>query len=275
MGDLIPGDDGLPAEEVGLQAKQKHAYLCRYIDITRATRAKYIGPGPGKGGATYLDLFCGAGRAKVRETGEWIEGGAVAAWRKSVEGKAPFSAMYVNDRNPDRLSGTLERLLALGAPVIAYCLEANEAANVIEPMLNPFGLHFAFLDPYNLETLNFEIFRTLANLKRMDILVHLSKMDLQRNLGKNLGEDEKAFDVFAPGWRDAVDLYQAHAGIRSELISYWKSLIENLQFSQPAEEKLIRGSRNQPLYWLLLIAKHDLAQKFWSISSKGSQGKLI
>ncbi len=43
MGRLIEGDDGLPAEEVGSWAKEKHDYLCRYIDISRATRAKYIG----------------------------------------------------------------------------------------------------------------------------------------------------------------------------------------------------------------------------------------
>ena len=39
MGKLIDGDDGLPAEEVGVWAKEKHDYLCRYIDISRSTRA--------------------------------------------------------------------------------------------------------------------------------------------------------------------------------------------------------------------------------------------
>jgi len=36
MGKLIDGDDGLPAEEVGIWAKEKHDYLCRYIDISRS-----------------------------------------------------------------------------------------------------------------------------------------------------------------------------------------------------------------------------------------------
>jgi hypothetical protein len=38
MGKLIDGDDGLPAEEVGVWAKEKHDYLCRYIDISRSCK---------------------------------------------------------------------------------------------------------------------------------------------------------------------------------------------------------------------------------------------
>lgn len=30
---LIDGDDGLPADEVGVWAKEKHTYLKRYLDI--------------------------------------------------------------------------------------------------------------------------------------------------------------------------------------------------------------------------------------------------
>lgn len=39
----IDGDDGLPADEVGVWVKEKHTYLKRYLDISRATRKKYIG----------------------------------------------------------------------------------------------------------------------------------------------------------------------------------------------------------------------------------------
>lgn len=67
MGKLVDGDDGLPVEEVGIWAKDKLSSLCRYIDISRGVRSKWIGPG--KGGATYIDLFCGTGRSKIRSTG--------------------------------------------------------------------------------------------------------------------------------------------------------------------------------------------------------------
>jgi hypothetical protein len=50
MGELVPGDDGLPAEDVGQWAKEKQDLLCRYIDISRGVRARFIGPF--KAGAT-------------------------------------------------------------------------------------------------------------------------------------------------------------------------------------------------------------------------------
>lgn len=116
MGKLIDGDDGLPAEEVGVWAKEKHDYLCRYIDISRSTRAKFLGPG--KAGATYIDLFCGPGRCKVRDTGEWIDGGVVAAWKKSKEGNAPFSQVFIGDLDAQRRQAAATRLRDLGAPVV-------------------------------------------------------------------------------------------------------------------------------------------------------------
>jgi hypothetical protein len=39
--------------------------------------------------------------------------------------------------------------------------------------------------------------------------------------------------------------------------------------------KLITGSKGQPLYWLLLAAKHALAHKFWATASKSAQGSLL
>jgi len=65
-------DDGLPIDEVGEWALEKHERLRKYIDITRHTRRKYV-EGPSRT-ASYIDPFCGLGRAKVRETGQLILG---------------------------------------------------------------------------------------------------------------------------------------------------------------------------------------------------------
>jgi len=80
---LIQGDDGLPAEEVGAWAVQKHTYLARYLNISRGARQKFLGPG--KAGATFIDLFCGTGRARIRETGQWIDGSAIASCKIGQE----------------------------------------------------------------------------------------------------------------------------------------------------------------------------------------------
>jgi hypothetical protein len=49
-------------------------------------------------------------------------------------------------------------------------------------VLIAYGLHFALLDPHNLGALSFSIIEQLAKLKHVDILVHVSVSDLQRNV---------------------------------------------------------------------------------------------
>ena len=46
-------------------AKEKHTYLRRYLEISRATRKKYIGDR--KGGAVYFDIFCAPTVRKPKE----------------------------------------------------------------------------------------------------------------------------------------------------------------------------------------------------------------
>ena len=270
MAELIEGDDGLPANEVKVWAKEKHDYLCRYVDICRETRKKYLGVG--KGGAAYFDLFCATGRARIRDTREWIEGSAVIAWKKSVAGGAPFSAIYVSDIDQNSLDACGARLTALGAPVIPIRADAVDAVQQMVQSVNRYGLHFAFIDPYNLGALDFKIIQGLAKLKRIDMLIHLSIMDLQRNLLANLKAEESAFDTFAPGWRDAVDTAGSQPVIRQRVIEYWRERVARLGVWPSTDQRLITGEKNQPLYYLLLAAKHPLPHQFW-ITAANPEGQ--
>jgi three-Cys-motif partner protein len=265
MGKLIDGDDGLPAEEVGIWAKEKHDYLCRYIDISRSTRAKYLGPG--KAGATYIDLFCGPGRCKVRDSDEWIDGGVVAAWKKSQEGGAPFTKIFVGDLDAQRREAATTRLRHLGAPVIEIDGAAAQAARQVVSQLNAYGLHFAFLDPFDLAALNFDIIVALSTLKRIDMLVHISQMDLQRNVVSYATTDNSPFDTFAPGWRERVSIAQGQQELRQQIFQYWRDKVAGLGVWPSTDMRLLTGSNNQPLYWLLMAAKHSLPHKFWATAS--------
>lgn len=273
MGELIDGDDGLPAEDVGAWAKEKHTYLCRYIDISRSVRRQFIGPT--RAGASYIDPFCGPGRGRVRDTEEWIDGGVVAAWKKSRDGGAPFTQVYIGDLDARRREAAATRLRRLGAPVVEIDGAALQLIQEVMGRLNPHGLHFAFLDPFNLEALDFGIIGLLSKLKRIDMLVHVNQMDLQRNLIRNATAEVSAFDTFAPGWRDKVNITRGQQEIRQSVFQYWRDQIANLGVWPSADMRMITGSKNQPLYWLLLAAKHDLALRFWATASNiEGQGKL-
>lgn len=271
MGALVDGDDGLPVEEVGAWIAEKHELLCDYLQISTYARRKYLPPA--KGGSTCIDLFCGPGRAKVRVTGEFVDGGCVAAWRKSVSSGAPFSKMIIGDKDEERLMLAKTRLEQLGAPVVAFLGPAIETAELAVKEAGIGALNFAFIDPYSLGALDFSIISTLAKLYRIDIMVHFSQMDFQRNFDRNSLEELSALDAFAPGWRNEVDVVSSQRIGRQAYFEYWKRLVQSTGVKTNAEMRLVSGPGNQPLYLLLLATRHDLAHKFWGIVAKKDDGQ--
>jgi three-Cys-motif partner protein len=271
---IIQGDDGLPAEEVGVWAVEKHNYLARYLDISRGARQKFLGAR--KAGATFIDLFCGTGRARIRETGHWIDGSAIAAWKIGQTANVGFSQILVSDIDETRRSACAERLRRLGAPVRELGGPAIQASKEVISVVHPLGLHFAFLDPYNLGELDLSIIKTLSQLKRIDILIHIRAMDLQRNLERNAGSSGGAFDIFAPRWREMVDINRSQAAIRRKVLEYWRDQVAQLGTGTANDVRLITGENDQRLYWLLLATKHELARTFWGIAANvEKQGKLL
>jgi len=273
VGKLITGDDGLLAGEVGAWAKRKHSDLCRYVDISRAVRKGFVAPG--HAGASFIDLFCGPGRCRLEKTGEWIDGGVVAAWKKSQERGAPFTRVFIADIDPRRRQAAANRLRKLEAPVTEVDGAAVEAVHGVVRQLDPNGLHLAFLDPYNLKALNFDIIVALSRLKRIDMLVHISKMDLQRNAVSHALADDSSFDSFAPGWRAKMPVDQVQQELRRQVFLYWREKVAALGVWPSTRMDLLTGEKNQPLYYLLLAAKHELAQKFREKASNVErQGRL-
>jgi three-Cys-motif partner protein len=266
--------DDLPISVVGAWSKEKHQRLCDYIGASRAARAKYLGVG--KAGATYVDLFCSYGRCQIRETGEVVDGSAVAAWKTSVQGGAPFSRVLIADLNTECVNVCRARLERAKAPVGVYEGPAKETVKKVVASLNPYGLHFAFLDPYNLQSLPFSVIESLSRLKRMDMLIHVSVQDLQRNLRRYIASPDSPVDTFAPGWRDVTDPRLPDRTVRAQIFQYWLECINKLG-THPAEGvELVTGSKNQNLYWLVLVARHDLAHGLWDkIRDPSGQGKLF
>lgn len=284
--EIVCPEDNLIAGEVGSWAKQKHDYLARYIQISSKARKKYLinpsNPNEYKGGATYIDLFCGAGRSRIKNSNEWVDGSAIVAWKASVDSGAPFSAVYISDSDKSCLDACEARLKQLNAPVIAVNRDAVDAIEWCRQLLNEHGLHFVFIDPFDLKSLDFRIIQTLSGLKRLDMLIHLSQMDLQRNMVSNLKKipviDREAsigsdFDAFIPGWRDNIDVNQGLKHIRSQVIKYWTEKCKQLgvNVAKDVNWRLITGLQNQPLYWLMLVAKHELAHNFWETAAKTEQ----
>lgn len=152
-------DDGLPLDDVGLWTKEKHERLRKYVDISRAARRKFV---EGTGGATYIDLYCGSGRALVRETHEKIDGSPLVAFKCAHDGGVPFSEIHIADASEEACRATEKRIADAGGSAMKEVGAAEVTAAKIVAKLNRYGLHFAFLDPYNLQDLPFSVIEAFA-----------------------------------------------------------------------------------------------------------------
>jgi len=246
---------GLWVENVGPWAKGKLKILTDYIQISSGARKKYTH-------CAFVDVFSGPGRSKIRGTSELIDGSPVAAYKQAKKSKA-FSSIYISDADHELLDSAVVRLSNLGARVNPIEGPASRALPAIVRSLNPSGLHLALLDPHNLGTLSFDLFESLAQLQRIDVIVHVSLGDLQRNADRYTSEDHAQFDRFAPGWREHVRTDVNQVSLRAAILEYWTDKVVTLGLPRAKHCELIRGTRNQRLYWLMFLAKHELPHAFW------------
>jgi three-Cys-motif partner protein len=271
---ILDPNDGEVADEVGAWTAKKHECLRRYVHITSGVRRKFLGPH--RAGCTFIDLFCGCGRARLRENHAWIDGSAAVAWLQSKGAKTPFTETIISDSNSTRRSICANRLRKMGAVVRELDGDAVSAAKLAVTTVDQEALHTAFIDPYTLRALDFRIIETLAKLKRIDMVIHISTMDLQRNLVENLSSEDSDFDYFCPGWRDHIKIAGSDEKLRADILEYWKSKIVLLGVWPSKTMRLVTGTYGQRLYWLAVASKHPLAHSFWEIASNiDKQGSLF
>ena len=109
----------------------------------------------------------------------------------------------------------------------------------------------------------FSIIERLAGFKRMDMIIHFSIQDLQRNMARYVEMSPSPLDTFEPGWRVKVDAgSHSTTTLRAALLDHWLELVRGLDM-EPSRGELIRASKGQRLYWLMFVSRHDLPDKLW------------
>ena len=110
----------------------------------------------------------------------------------------------------------------------------------------------------------------------MDMLIHVSAQDLQRNLHSYVKNGDERLETFAPGWRKIVSTTQSQQAIRAGLMNHWLSSIRALGVSPAEGIELVSGERNQRLYWLVFVSRSDFATGLWEdIRQVSGQAKLL
>lgn len=245
--------------------EQKHMYLCKYIDAARAASAKWTN-------RVFIDPFCGPGRMQIRNESFNRPNGAVTAWLQSKKSGSPFTQMLIGDISAERTAACHARLEAQGATVTSFIGPANETVKQMIAAVPSGALCFVYVDPYNLELLDFEMIETLSKLQNVDFIFHFSTMDLTRNIDQELSRGR--FNRVAPSWQQKAE-HASKSKLFSIFFDHWQSLIKDLGYTRSKSMPIITNDRNAGIYNLVFFAKHKLPLKFWKDVAKSQNMDLF
>jgi len=259
----LPIEKGPEGKGVGSWVcADKHRLLANYLWATRGAWA-------GWDKRIYIDPFCATGR--IQGVGEQFTrpGGAVRAWL-SLAADAPFTGMFVGDKEPERAAACEARLEAIGAPARAFPGLANDTVPQMVKATPHGALCMAYVDPYNLELLSFSILKQLAALPKVDLAINFSTMDLWRNVVTEFGQSRSRFDAVAPGWRDDPDVRASGAkNMPLAFFNYWFKLVTELDFEHSKAMPIVRNNEGHPIYRMVFFTRHPLPKRIWSDVARG------
>ena len=279
---LLSEDDGLPVRPSGNRAQDKLFYVKHYID----TFEKSMREKPWRA-RIYIDLFAGPGKCQDRDTGEYFIGSPLIA----LTTEHPFTKYFFVDLDGENLATLDTRSKATSVPndrIKFLTGDANEKvheiASDISKIDKPYiagvwnALSLAFLDPNGVEELRWGIVSTLAQMKKMDLIIHYSQQGVERLVKRSVdSQKETVLDRFFGNtrWKDVYNKYKDSAGgYHRPLINYYKSNLQQLGYVEVKDdeeiwtEPLMRNQKNAPLYRLLFASKDKLGIKFWKEITK-------
>ena len=260
----LPVEHGRTGEGVGRWVPEmKHTFLAKYVEGTRRARQKFKQ-------RVLVDLFCGPGRIQVKGESMTRPGGTHVAWQHSLRDDIAFTSCLIGDLDANRAFACAERLRSIGAPVTAFPGAADLTVDQVLRQIPKNALCLAYLDPYNLQYLSFNVIEKLARLPYVDFAVHFSTMDLRRNILMEYSPDRARFDDAAPDWRQHIDPLAFVRGDADEaFFDYWCGLVKKLGFSISHRMPLVRDEGNRPLYHLVFFSRHELPNRIWGDVAQG------
>lgn len=250
-------EDGHPLQCVGPWSVEKHEYLKRYIDATREVRASF-----GRGGSAFIDIFAGPGRAKRTDTGEFVNGSPLIAAQYS---KVPFSHLVFAEAAEENVSALRARTAPFTDRVQIVPGDSHQNIRDIVSRVPQAGLCLAFIDPFGPSGLRWSTIETLAQVQRMDMIIHFPTMGTRRN------EPFVDFEAMVgPG------NVEGEGHLVQRLVKRLKENLKTLGYAKDDSVRDIPVKNNQGglLYHLIFATKHPLGTKIWkSVVKTGATGQ--
>jgi len=264
---IIPvQDDGLIIPEVGAWADTKYKLLGGYCEIF-TTGMKNLWDN-----LVYIDLFAGAGYAKIKETNKLRMTSALIAM--SVSHK--FDKYILCEKEEANILALQQRVKKhfpeLFDKVEFIKGDSNENVDRIISVIPKHSkeekvLRFCFVDPFSLN-LKFRTIKQLSSVGKIDFLILLALyMDANRNLVYYIDDSSKKVEEFIDdhNWREPF-----RKGIISsnDFIKYlaekYDANMKKIDYKEPVRKHQVKiGGINVPLYYLAFYSKHERGNDFY------------
>lgn len=266
-------DDSLETPKVGNWSTTKWSLMGAYCDIfTNGMRNKWDQ-------LVYIDLFAGAGFAKIKNTNRIYFSSPLIALSVPVK----FDKYIFCEKDPKLMSSLKRRVDRLFPHQdVSYVLgDANDEIEEIRNQMPAYRkgntrLPFCFVDPFSLE-LQFKTIEALGQ-DLMDFLILMALyMDANRNLINYLSDNNDKIALFTgdKNWRNEFIRYDDKQKdfIRYLADKYDQNMMD-LGYIKPANKHLVRiKSRNLPLYYLAFYTKHNRGNDFYKKVKKTATGQ--
>lgn len=270
-------DDGLWTPVVKPHCERKYRLVGNYASIfSTSMKNKWDC-------RVYIDLFAGAGRARIEEDGKIVDGSPMLGL--GVPDK--FDLYILCDEDAQNIEALTKRVASRfpDAKVEFVHGDSNAAVDkIIQLMPTPNRdftvLGFCVVDPFRMGNLKFDTIRRLSE-RYMDFLVLIpTYMDANRNETHYVKEDNHTVEDFLglPGWRARWEEQKERgASFAKFMAQAFTDQMMTLAYMKPKEFDPVMVTipqKNVPLYQLTLYSRSATGQGFWKEARKYSDPQI-
>ncbi len=257
-------DDGLFVPTVREWSLEKYKLVGSYCDIfTNGMKNKWDQ-------LVYIDLFAGAGYAKVKENNKIYRNSALLAMSIST----PFTKYILCEQDEERFEALSSRVKRDFGHLNYELIKGDSNTNVKEVIkaIPSFGkgntlLPFCFVDPYSLN-LKFSTIQQLGKTLMDFLILQALHMDANRNFDNYLKEENTRIEEYLglSNWRE---LYEINGmGYRKDFVKFladqYSVQMHKLGYQNTKHMHQIRSNdKNLPLYYLSFYSKNPRGVDFF------------
>lgn len=255
--------DGLETPEVGAWAEKKYQLVHMYDELFASGMKN-------KWTRVYIDLYSGAGKALVRNSGKVLLGSPLLAL--NIPDK--YDKYIFCEKEPRLLNSLKTRVSRKYPDVHPRFIEGDCNEKVDEiighiPVASKTNkvLTFCFVDPFSLD-IEFQTIKKLAT-RFTDFLILLAFSDANRNVGIYIEQNNDKIGRFlgTTAWREKwnLEMKKDPSFVRFLAKEYVAQMI-SLKYHPDSMKLMIENrsdEKNLSLYHLAFFSRHERGYQFW------------